>query len=844
VKDFFISYNKADEKIASWIAGVLQAQGYSFTLQARDFPKSGGNFIVLMDDAIRECERLVVVHSSNYTSDWVKAEWTAYFSRDPLGKNRSIIVFKIDDTPVNGLLSSYVYVDLSKDTPNELRERIRIAVSPNSWCVPTDEEAWGFRGNSKQQILPADNNIPYPQNKFFVEQTGKIADIQRKFTDEKFAVHTLCGLGGVGKTQLALEFSYRYSLEYNTIWWIYAHSPSMIFQGFRGFAIMHDIIPEDESCSTEQLKQHIQDWFNNHEKYLFVLDNAENFDDIQGYLPYSNLSNGNILITTRKHSGFPNSVATLLFNPLEAVDFICKRTSIYDFDALATQIASRLGRLPLALEQACAYINRVQCSFERYINKLDEQGLGLLDNAKSTPNPDDEYYQKVVGTTWNISIEKLGDVAKELMCLCSYMSPVNIPVDLFPIAREYLPESLAEKISESNWDEIASDLTELSLLQKNHLKDGNYDEHPLLQEVIRNQIEHRGDIGKYINSLVGIFKFLLPKDYPTNPPRNMFLRLKDHAVLSIGHLSKINKPSANGYASELCFLVQKGAVAIFETDLALSSCLKFLDFYKRTDSFKLLPEVNEKNMYIILCDVYMQLHAIYGYLGDDVKSAHYKNKWLEILSDESTPIYQQIDEELKDINKSFSQALMFFSSGDLDNARVVAEQIESQFQSLSETALESNERIQVQSWITFFPYLLELRDVDENALNEMQSACEELERTLGKSYETGVLYFYLSMFYVDNDDYKHATVCAEKCVQIYKNVIGDNPMTISAYQQVVMCLKMSHVFSYDFNMKLRCKDKALYYIDEALNMIHRLEKNENTVLAIKEFQQYKDYFEQ
>lgn len=113
-KDFFISYNHKDEKIALWIEKIINKDcNYSTIMQALDF-HLGSNIGVQMDNAAKVCERTIAVLSTNYLhSDYTKPEWIAAFMKDPTGENRKLLPILIEDgLSIGGLLGNIRYINL------------------------------------------------------------------------------------------------------------------------------------------------------------------------------------------------------------------------------------------------------------------------------------------------------------------------------------------------------------------------------------------------------------------------------------------------------------------------------------------------------------------------------------------------------------------------------------------------------------------------------------------------------------------------------------------------------------------------------------------------------------
>ncbi|MCM1494509.1 MAG: toll/interleukin-1 receptor domain-containing protein [Bacteroides sp.] len=112
MKDFFISYNKADGQWAKWVAGTLEEYGYTTIIQAWDF-KPGNNFVLEMQNAILSCARTILILSQSYLdSEYCQAEWASIFNCDPTGERTEIIPIRVTDVKPKGLLSSIIYIDL------------------------------------------------------------------------------------------------------------------------------------------------------------------------------------------------------------------------------------------------------------------------------------------------------------------------------------------------------------------------------------------------------------------------------------------------------------------------------------------------------------------------------------------------------------------------------------------------------------------------------------------------------------------------------------------------------------------------------------------------------------
>jgi len=121
MKDFFISYNKADRDWAVWITQQLEDAGYSTVIQAEDMPP-GSNFVLDMHKAAIEAERTITVLSPDFLqSQFTQPEWAAAFAKDPASANRTLLPVRVRECHPSGLLAQIVYIDLVGKEGEEAR---------------------------------------------------------------------------------------------------------------------------------------------------------------------------------------------------------------------------------------------------------------------------------------------------------------------------------------------------------------------------------------------------------------------------------------------------------------------------------------------------------------------------------------------------------------------------------------------------------------------------------------------------------------------------------------------------------------------------------------------------
>ena len=184
MKDFFISYNRADKQWAEWIAWQLEDAGYTTIIQAWDF-RPGGNFAVDMQKATVEAQRTIAVLSQNYLDAiYTHPEWTAAFAQDPTGEKRILLPVRVKECELKGMLAQIVYVDLvglPEDTAREmlligLKDRVKPTMPPSFPGGSTTSS----RPQSEKPDFPATiTTILVPAGPFLMGSPEAVGDWQQ-----------------------------------------------------------------------------------------------------------------------------------------------------------------------------------------------------------------------------------------------------------------------------------------------------------------------------------------------------------------------------------------------------------------------------------------------------------------------------------------------------------------------------------------------------------------------------------------------------------------------------------------------------------------------------------------
>jgi len=224
--------------------------------------------------------------------------------------------------------------------------------------------------------LPHIWNVPMNRSPNF---TGRdyLLNHLRKALQSGHAValtQAITGLGGVGKTQLALEYSYRHASEYGIVWWVRAEEPAKLAADYAALAQPLDL-PEKDAHELEVIGKAVWEWLGQNTGWLLVFDNAPSPEDVTRYFPHG--TGGHVIVTSRDPNwrGVAGALPVQVMEPDEARKFLLKRTGETDEEA-AAELAKELGYLPLALEQAGAYIEATGRSLSDYLQLYRKQARG------------------------------------------------------------------------------------------------------------------------------------------------------------------------------------------------------------------------------------------------------------------------------------------------------------------------------------------------------------------------------------------------------------------------------------------------------------------------------------
>ncbi len=414
------------------------------------------------------------------------------------------------------------------------------------------------------------HNLPYPSiGNLFKGRVDELEKLKSQIVGDKPTAITQAieGLGGIGKTRLAIEFGWWAweNKQYKSVFFISAETPEKLRASLASLAAEKMLAltgqKEDEQVDS------VTKWLMGNSRWLMILDNADTEDAakaVESILP--SLANGSVIITSRyrRWSGSVSSQQLGLLEPQQAKQFLLDRTAAHRIETdsdeeAAEKLAKELGYLPLALEQTAAYIANNKCSLVEYIEEWEnerQQVLKWYDKRQMQ-------YDVSVAVTWQRTFEQLEPSARTLLRLSAFLAPEMIPTAMFQKGIEFLNKAaelqckeMKVKKARFEFKEALSELAAYSMITR---QQEGFTVHRIVQEVIQSRIPE-SDRQSWLESALKVVDNYAPtesSDVRTWPILDV-LRPHTELIARTADLAKITEPTSRLMGGLGSYLYTKG----------------------------------------------------------------------------------------------------------------------------------------------------------------------------------------------------------------------------------------------------------------------------------------------
>ncbi len=378
-------------------------------------------------------------------------------------------------------------------------------------------------------------SVPFPRNPFFTGREELLQTLHAQLGSHQVVALTqsyaLHGLGGIGKTQIALEYAYQHALDYHAVFWIGAETEEQLISSLLHIAEVLQL-PERNNKEQQQVIAAVQRWLSTHNQWLVIFDNVEDLERVPRFLPAAR--SGAILVTTRSQTlgTLAQGVDLLPMEQEEGILFLLRRAKVLAPDATredvqrlamhmpaqhaaAAELVNVMGGLPLALDQAGAYLEATRCGVSAYLDLfhsrrtvlLQQRGEGVRDHPAS------------VSTTFALAIAATTErhpTVGDLLRACALLQPDAIPEELFRQGAERLgPELEAVCRDELEWNRLLAVACSYSLLHRQP-EEQTLSLHRLVQAVLLDTMTG-AEQEQWSRRVIGALDAAFPEMQPEEP---------------------------------------------------------------------------------------------------------------------------------------------------------------------------------------------------------------------------------------------------------------------------------------------------------------------------------------
>lgn len=360
---------------------------------------------------------------------------------------------------------------------------------------------------SEEPPCQPDSNVLHQRNSLFTGREDVLSHLYDTLIKGKAGTSTLpqvlVGLDSIGKTQIAVEYAYRYGRNYQSILWAKADSRKTLVSDFVAIADLLNL-PEKNVQDQNLAVAAVRSWMEDHTDWLLIFDNVDNLGMVSDFIPST--SKGHILLTTQVPTTAriaqrvnidgmdPEEGALLLLRLANVLAPEAPLASASESDRItAIEMSQVMDGLPLALELAGAYIRETHCGLAGYMDRYSRKCTDLQ-KWRSETAPD---YPESVATTCVLTLEEIkrtNSAAVELLHLCAFLYPDAIPQEIITEGfNDFIRVPQLDAANPFTLDSALNELLTYSLVRPaavHHTSDaGTLTIHRLVQAILRDEMD-------------------------------------------------------------------------------------------------------------------------------------------------------------------------------------------------------------------------------------------------------------------------------------------------------------------------------------------------------------------
>ena len=392
--------------------------------------------------------------------------------------------------------------------------------------------------------------VPFDKNERFIGRKKLLQTLHQMLCEEvesawnhRVALH---GMGGVGKTQVAIEYIYTNRKNYDRIYWIRADNQASILSGFQDIAVRTQCLSSLSIQNPDQklVASLVLGWLRRQKNWLIVLDNLDDITIVQDYLPERG-PDKHTLISTRNPDahGIPaRGLEIPILELNESIEMLCNLAEMDQetHQLSAKEVVKELQYLPLAIDQAASYVRSVTNDFTAF---LIDYRLRRPELHKWVPQGNRQYSHSLA-TVWIVSlefVEREMQIALKFLELFSFLNPDNISLDFLKEGQSAFEPEMEEMLADNlKFAEVLIGLERFSLVKWSK-KQRTLSMHRLIQAVVKDKMEgRRRDF--WASVVVKMCDIVTPKNLD-NETRGQFRQHQTQVVVPLAGLGRYCPPA-------------------------------------------------------------------------------------------------------------------------------------------------------------------------------------------------------------------------------------------------------------------------------------------------------------